>query len=224
MTKFLVSAPLHDELASVHRQSQPKLQNWPLADHHCIMEFATSRNSGYASFTGHKKATDEHVALAALRNWHEIRKVGCNLVPEHVETRSLYSPEKPGIEQVRFTSCLFMFLHHFSFSSFLSFSRSLTFLFFNLLSLPLVSHSVTLFAALFPYTHSPSLPLTFALSVSNRCDCHSICREDWKCGSICSQWICRLLALRWISLLESRNSMSNNSSFYIGRREHQIHW
>uniref|UniRef100_F6VBD0 C2 domain-containing protein n=1 Tax=Ciona intestinalis TaxID=7719 RepID=F6VBD0_CIOIN len=45
---------------------------------------------------GHKKPTEEHVALVALRNWEEISKVGCKLVPEHVETRSLYSSEKPG--------------------------------------------------------------------------------------------------------------------------------
>nr|CAB3264595.1 otoferlin [Phallusia mammillata] len=58
---------------------------------------------------GHKKPSDEHVALVALRHWDEIRKVGCHLVPEHVETRSLYSPEKPGIEQGRLELWIDMF-------------------------------------------------------------------------------------------------------------------
>jgi hypothetical protein len=47
--------------------------------------------------------TDEHLALAVLHHWEEIPKVGCRLVPEHVETRPLYNPDKPGIEQVLVT-------------------------------------------------------------------------------------------------------------------------
>ncbi|XP_064604472.1 otoferlin-like [Liolophura sinensis] len=49
--------------------------------------------------SGVMKATDEHLALAVLNNWAEIPNVGCQLVPEHVETRPLYNPKKPGIEQ-----------------------------------------------------------------------------------------------------------------------------
>ena len=44
---------------------------------------------------------EENLALDVLKHWHEIRPAGCALVPEHVETRSLYNPEKPGVEQVR---------------------------------------------------------------------------------------------------------------------------
>lgn len=47
------------------------------------------------------------LALCVLRRWSEIPVIGCNLVPEHVETRSLYNPSKPGIEQV---STIFFYL------------------------------------------------------------------------------------------------------------------
>lgn len=40
------------------------------------------------------------MALCALRHWEDIPRVGCRLVPEHVETRPLLNPDKPGIEQV----------------------------------------------------------------------------------------------------------------------------
>lgn len=50
--------------------------------------------------TGQRKPTEEHVALLALRCWEDIPRVGCRLVPEHVETRPLLNPDKPGIEQV----------------------------------------------------------------------------------------------------------------------------
>ena len=51
---------------------------------------------------GNRRNMDEHLALAVLNHWQEIPKVGCKLVTEHVETRPLYNPEKPGIEQVRY--------------------------------------------------------------------------------------------------------------------------
>lgn len=49
---------------------------------------------------GLKKKTDEHLALSVLTHWEEIPRVGCKLIPEHVETRPLLHPDKPGIEQV----------------------------------------------------------------------------------------------------------------------------
>lgn len=49
---------------------------------------------------GLKKQTEEHLALTVLNHWEEIPRVGCKLVPEHVETRPLLNPDKPGIEQV----------------------------------------------------------------------------------------------------------------------------
>jgi len=41
----------------------------------------------------------EKQALSVLHRWHEIPLRGFYLVPEHIETRSLYHPSIPGIEQ-----------------------------------------------------------------------------------------------------------------------------
>jgi hypothetical protein len=49
---------------------------------------------------GLKKQTNEHLALTVLKHWEDIPRVGCKLIPEHVETRPLLNPDKPGIEQV----------------------------------------------------------------------------------------------------------------------------
>lgn len=64
---------------------------------------------GLIDLSGLKKQTDEHLALTVLKHWEEIPRVGCKLVPEHVETRPLLHPDKPGIEQV---------CHHFSHDGF----------------------------------------------------------------------------------------------------------
>ena len=44
---------------------------------------------------------EEHLSLAVLHHWHEIPRVGTKLVTEHVETRALFNPKKPGIQQAR---------------------------------------------------------------------------------------------------------------------------
>ena len=55
---------------------------------------------------GNPKQSDEPSALKALHNFSMIEKKGFALVPEHVETRSLYNPEIPGVEQVIMMSML----------------------------------------------------------------------------------------------------------------------
>ncbi|CAG5039523.1 unnamed protein product [Parnassius apollo] len=40
----------------------------------------------------------ENICLTLLRNWHTLPVCGYHLVPEHVETRTLYNPAKPGVE------------------------------------------------------------------------------------------------------------------------------
>ena len=54
----------------------------------------------YKHFVGNWKQSDEPSALMVLRNMNKVMK-GHHLVPEHVETRSLYCPDKPGVEQVK---------------------------------------------------------------------------------------------------------------------------
>ncbi|MEQ2186417.1 hypothetical protein GOODEAATRI_028198, partial [Goodea atripinnis] len=42
----------------------------------------------------------EHLSLKVLHRWAEIPVVGCKLVPEYIETRTLYNKARPGMDQV----------------------------------------------------------------------------------------------------------------------------
>ncbi|KAG7313636.1 hypothetical protein JYU34_000794 [Plutella xylostella] len=55
------------------------------------------------------KTLDEQLALMVLRRWHEVPRVGTHLVHDHVETRPLYNPNKPGVEQGRLEMWVDMF-------------------------------------------------------------------------------------------------------------------
>ncbi|KAF0293526.1 Otoferlin [Amphibalanus amphitrite] len=56
-----------------------------------------------------EEPSEEDLALAALHQWSEIPRVGCKLTPAHIETRPLYNPEKPGIEQGKLEMWVDMF-------------------------------------------------------------------------------------------------------------------
>nr|CAD7576106.1 unnamed protein product [Timema californicum] len=65
----------------------------------CVVVGHWERNHPAESQTGPDEQKKEELALMALSRWQEVPLVGFKLVPEHVETRTLYHPDKPGIEQ-----------------------------------------------------------------------------------------------------------------------------
>lgn len=50
------------------------------------------------SYIGESK--QERLCLSVLKDLDRIPEIGFKLVPEHVETRSLYRSDRPGVEQV----------------------------------------------------------------------------------------------------------------------------
>ncbi|XP_063634515.1 otoferlin-like [Cydia splendana] len=55
-------------------------------------------------------ASKENLCLNILHKWHTIPVCGHRLVPEHVEIRTLYNPDKPGVEQGKIHMWVDMFL------------------------------------------------------------------------------------------------------------------
>ncbi|XP_063547608.1 otoferlin-like [Cydia strobilella] len=55
-------------------------------------------------------ASKENLCLNILHKWHTIPVCGHRLVPEHVEIRTLYDPDKPGVEQGKIHMWVDMFL------------------------------------------------------------------------------------------------------------------
>ncbi|XP_051879497.1 fer-1-like protein 6 [Pristis pectinata] len=58
---------------------------------------------------GELEVSHEHLALKVLRQWSTLPGTGYKLVPEHIEMRPLYHPDRPGIEQGRVQMWVDMF-------------------------------------------------------------------------------------------------------------------
>ena len=61
--------------------------------------FSLEEDGGVADSPTAARTQEEQLSLGVLHHWGDLERVGCHLLPEHVETRALYNPDKPGIEQ-----------------------------------------------------------------------------------------------------------------------------
>lgn len=74
--------------------------NLPLPQYYDKSVVVASKEFSIADKMKNEKETQEQMALQVLRRWSEVPIVGLRLVPEHIETRSIYNNVKrPGIEQ-----------------------------------------------------------------------------------------------------------------------------
>nr|XP_053654468.1 otoferlin-like [Cherax quadricarinatus] len=68
--------------------------------HEWIVSSQFDKHDGYSPVRCQAySVSEEQLALAVLHRWEEVPRVGARLVPEHIETRPLFNPDKPGIEQ-----------------------------------------------------------------------------------------------------------------------------
>ncbi|XP_077301198.1 ferlin family C2 domain-containing myoferlin misfire [Arctopsyche grandis] len=76
-----------------------------------LFEMSAEEDStlSWSAAAGRSREFEEKLALSVLHRWNEVTRVGCHLVPEHIETRPLYNPDKPGIERGKLEMWVDMF-------------------------------------------------------------------------------------------------------------------
>ncbi|XP_046666884.1 otoferlin [Homalodisca vitripennis] len=73
--------------------------NLPLPQYYSKSVLVACKEFVITDVSENAEETKERLALKALHHWHELPVIGKHLVTEHVETRSLFKREKPGLEQ-----------------------------------------------------------------------------------------------------------------------------
>lgn len=165
----------------------------------------------------------EHLSLKILHRWAEIPAVGCKLVPEHIETRTLFSKTRPGMDQVRLNvTSLSVSSQAFSSGSLrLCQNRSrhfkkrgqssLSFKIKELMKSSLSTNQLNLFwdwlivnynKSLFQL-NSAGLELFDTYTLCCCMDC-VFCRVRSRCGWTCFPWTCLIQDLQWTFHLENQ--------------------